>query len=253
MDILIFGGQSNMEGQTSAPPEDLRPVAGAMEYRYTTHSYVPLQHPVGEELAPYLSGACFGLGNLVPDFVDVYRKYRRVLVGAVHTAKGATNIDQWDPAGDIYRTARRKIVDCLQTTQPEPIERRYFIWLQGESDALRALPEEEYLRRLVALKDALKADCGIDRFGIIRVGYFSSTPAYDEAIMRAQERACADDGDFLMLTRITSALSRDARYVNPHAPGHFDNAALAVIAAEAARTLALLASGLGEAIGRPER
>ena len=253
MDILIFGGQSNMEGQTSAPPEDLRPVVGAMEYRYRIHSYVPLQHPVGEDLEPYLGGASFGLGNLVPDFVDVYRKYRRVLVGAVHTAQGATNIDQWNAAGDIYQTAKRKIVDCLRATQPEPIERRYFIWLQGESDALRALPEEDYLRALIALKDALKADCGIDRFGIIRVGYFSGTPAHDEAIMRAQERACAVDGDFLMLTRITSALSRDAHYVNPYAAGHYDNAALAVIAAEAARTLALLASGLSETIGCPER
>ncbi len=245
MDLLIFGGQSNMEGQTSGVPEDLRPVAGAMEYRLKSHAYVPLQHPVGEDFEPYLGGACFGLGNMVPDFVDVYRKYRKVLVAAVHAAQGATNIDQWVRDGAIYRQAKEKIDDCLHTCQPEPIERRYYIWLQGESDAIRGLSEDEYLEKLIAYKNALKEDFGIDKFGIIRVGYFCyDTPWKDEAIMRAQERACTMDDDFLMLTRITAKLAYDKRYLNPQASGHYDNSGLAVIAAEAARTLGMYAMGL---------
>ena len=31
MDLLIFSGQSNMEGQTEGCPEDRAPVAGAIE------------------------------------------------------------------------------------------------------------------------------------------------------------------------------------------------------------------------------
>lgn len=245
MDLLIFGGQSNMEGQTSGVPEDLRPVAGAMEYRLKSHAYVPLQHPVGEDFEPYLGGACFGLGNMVPDFVDVYRKYRKVLVAAVHAAQGATNIDQWERGGAIYGQAKAKIDDCLHTCQPEPIERRYYIWLQGESDAIRGLSEDEYLEKLIAYKNALKEDFQIDKFGIIRVGYFCyDTPWKDEAIMRAQERACTIDQDFLMLTRITAKLAYDKRYLNPQASGHYDNSGLAVIAAEAARTLGMYAMGL---------
>ena len=64
--------------------------------------------------------------------------------------------------------------------------------------------------------------------------------------MRAQDRACQIDGDFLMLTRITAKLSYDKRSLNPQASGHFDNAGLAVIAAEAARTLAMHVMGLQE-------
>lgn len=245
MDLLIFGGQSNMEGQTSYVPDDLRPIPGAMEYKLKSHAYVPLQHPVGEDFEPLLGGACFGMGNMVPDFVDVYRKYRHALVAVVHAAQGATNIDQWSPDGPIYQKAKEKIDDCLRTCQPEPIEHRYYIWLQGESDAIRGLAEDEYLTKLIAYKNSLKADFGIEKFGIIRVGYFCyNEPWRDEAIMRAQERACQIDDDFLLLTRITSKLSYDKRYLNPQASGHFDNTGLAVIAAEAARTLGKYVMGI---------
>ena len=245
MDLIIFGGQSNMEGQTSGVPEDLRPVPGAMEYKLKSHAYAPLQHPVGEDFEPYLGGACYGLGNMVPDFVDVYRKYRKVLVGAIHAAQGATNIDQWSPDGPIYQKAKEKIDDCLKYYPPEPIERKYYVWLQGESDAIRELPEDVYLEKLIAYKNSLKADFGIDKFGIIRVGYFCyDHPWKDEAIMRAQDRACEIDEDFIMLTRITSKLSYDKRFLNPQASGHYDNTGLAVIAAEAARTLGMYAMDL---------
>jgi len=246
MDLIIFGGQSNMEGQTSYAPEDLRPVVGAMEYKYNAHAYGPLQHPSGDDIPPYLGAACYGWGSMVPDFCDVYRKYRRVNVAAVHVTKGATTIDQWMPEGGIYTAAKLKIDEAIRFA-PEPLEHRYYIWLQGESDAIRQLSEDEYYEKLIVYKNYLKRDFGIDKFGIIRVGYFNyNEPWKDEAIMNAQERVCRDDEDFLMLTRITATLSHDKRYLNPKASGHYDNDGLAVIAAEAARTLAMYTQGLAE-------
>ena len=244
MDIIIFGGQSTMQGQTSYVPEDIRPITGGLEFRLSENGYIPLHHPVGEDIDNHLKAACYGYGSLVPDFVDVYRKYRNVTVGAVHAAKGATKIEQWDPAGERYGVAKSKIAASLENA-PEPIEHKYYIWLQGESDAIFDTTEEVYLERLIAYKNALKADFGIEKFGIIRVGYFCyDDPKKDEIIMRAQERACLLDEDLLMLTRITAQLSYDERYLNPHASGHYDNQGLAVIAAESARTLAMYAMGL---------
>ena len=52
MDIIIFGGQSNMQGQTEGLPQENEPVAGALEYRYLTDECIPLQHPVGEDVRP---------------------------------------------------------------------------------------------------------------------------------------------------------------------------------------------------------
>ena len=54
-DILIFSGQSNMQGQTEALPFPNDPVSDALEYRLLTDSLVPLMHPVGETIAELLA------------------------------------------------------------------------------------------------------------------------------------------------------------------------------------------------------
>ena len=34
VDIIIFGGQSNMQGQTESLPEENREIEGALEYKF---------------------------------------------------------------------------------------------------------------------------------------------------------------------------------------------------------------------------
>lgn len=235
MDALFFGGQSNMEGQTEAMPPDCSPVEGVMEYKLMTHSFVPLCHPAGEDIPPHLFGSNDGHGSLLPDFCRAYRQERGVPVIAVHAAQGATNIDAWLPDSGLYQAAVAKMQAALKD-MPERPEHLCYVWLQGESDAIRSLSAEEYLQKLILFKNALKKDCGIETFGIIRVGYFVGDER-DEAIMEAQERAVREDGDFLMLTRITGELSRDPAYLNPEAAGHYNNEGLKRIGFEAGKTL----------------
>ena len=69
MDMIIFGGQSNMQGQTEALPTPNEPVTGAIEYRMATDTLIPLSHPVGEDLrTDALLGAHEGHGSLIPAF-----------------------------------------------------------------------------------------------------------------------------------------------------------------------------------------
>lgn len=49
MDIIIFGGQSNMQGQTECMSEDMI-VSNAFEYLYLDDDMVPLKNPVGENI-----------------------------------------------------------------------------------------------------------------------------------------------------------------------------------------------------------
>ena len=121
--------------------------------------------------------------------------------------------------------------------------RVYAVWLQGESDAVAGISAQVYLERLIRYKDALKRDAGIDAFGIIRVGYFTAEHARDEAIMTAQETACAADPDFIMLTRITAELSPDPAWINPKAPGHYNNRAMTRIGERAGFALAQYEKG----------
>ena len=239
--MLWFAGQSNMEGQTEGLPADCSPVEGVKEYKYQTRSFVSLHHPAGEDVPPYLFGANDGYGSLLPDFCRSYRKIRQVPVIAVHTAKGATTIDDWDPAGPLYQAAVSKLKAALEDAGEKP-EHIYFIWLQGESDAIRGLTEKEYYEKLLAFKNALKSDGGIERFGIIRVGYFTCD-GKDEPIIAAQEKIVEDDSDFIMLTRITEQLSKDPAYLNPTAAGHYNNAAMTIIGTEAGTKLGHYSAG----------
>ena len=71
MDVILFAGQSNMQGQTESCP-DMSPVEHALEYRFLTNTLVPLRHPVGENIGDLLRAAAYGNGSLVPAFCKAY-------------------------------------------------------------------------------------------------------------------------------------------------------------------------------------
>ena len=92
MDVIIFSGQSNMQGQSECLSEN-GIVNDAYEYKWLTDALVPLQNPVGENitysmdqgydftpktsltswLAEHaLGAACYGNTNLVPSFCRTY-------------------------------------------------------------------------------------------------------------------------------------------------------------------------------------
>lgn len=247
-DILIFSGQSNMQGQTESDPTD-KPVAGASEYRLLTDSFVPLKNPVGEDFGELLLASHLGHGSLVPYFAESYCKVGGRKVVCVHAAKGATIISQWLPSREEgkerYAALLKKAKACFEKTTDE-IGNVFFVWLQGESDALAGTTEDDYLAMLRELIADLKKDLGITAFMIIKVGYFASMfgrKEADEAIMRAQERA-AEEGTAIMLTDVATELSREGKNLNPDAAGHFNNASMKIIGRIAGENAAKKASGI---------
>ena len=254
MDVIIFGGQSNMQGQTEGCPAINPPVAGALEYRALTNEFIPLKHPVGENYCNELLGSHAGGGSLVPAFCREYVKQTGKEVVAIHAARGSTTLGDWLKGTSRFKYMTGKINAGLKKARERgEIEHIYYVWLQGESDAIIGTGEDEYLERLIGYKNTLKKEFGIEKFGIIKVGYFFRTSqwhkhlgtyeerkANDEAIMRAQERAVETDGDFVMLTRVCPTMSMQKEYINPTASGHYNNAAMDIIGASAAETLAKL-------------
>ena len=120
--------------------------------------------------------------------------------------------------------------------------------MQGQTESLPE-PNEPVEN---ALEYRFEADAGIQRFAMIRVGYFCATvrwltdrtkedsKACDEAIMQAQQALAETDADFVLLTDICGKLSLEPRYINPFADGHYNNAAMTVIGTEAGNALAKL-------------
>ncbi len=260
-DILIFGGQSNMEGQTERLLHDT-PVPDATEYRYLTDTYVPLKNPCGEDIRPdgtagypygsdtpnwhadnALGSAVDGNTTLVPAFCEAYltegdKRGKKVPVVAVHDCKGATDITYWLTDGYRLLTekAERAIVGAGET------RKRYFIWLQGESDAIASRSCEEYKKHLTTLGYALREQLAVDAFGIIRVGRFTMDERDDE-ILRAQDEICREDSFFVMLTDVAAAYCTNPQYrdmMNPYAHGHYSAAGLESLGKLAGTALAKL-------------
>ena len=248
MDVLIFGGQSNMQGSTEGCPADNEPVSNAWEFRWLTDEIVPLQHPTGEMFQAHLAQSNNGGGSLIPSFCRAYVKETGKEVVAIVAARGNTTIAEWMHGTFRYYYAAQKIRAGIEKAkQLGSVEHIYYIWLQGESDAIIETTEEEYVSRIEIYKNDLKRDFGIERFGIIRVGYFcSQSPWYctcvntaeygkkcDETIMQAQETIVQKDSDFLMLTRICAELSTKPEFITPEVPGHYNNRAMEIIGTEA--------------------
>lgn len=267
VDVLWFMGQSNMQGQSGTLPTDNSAVQNAFEYRYFGDKLQPLQHPVGEfikkdgnegwdvpknvvadqirewQIAHALGGSVSGNTNLVPKFCESYTKITGKKVVAVHTAKGATVVKEWLPDDIIYQVAWKKMqraIECVKRTYD--IGKIYIAWLQGESDAIAGTSKEDYIKQMIELKNNAKADFGVDKFGIIKVGKFTTTNR-DEVIFDAQETLPLIDSDFLMLTRITEDLIPDPTYINPYARGHYNGLGQEKIGTHAGTNLALMIMG----------
>lgn len=255
-DILIFAGQSNMQGQTGEKPEENQVVAGAMEYRFLTDSLIPLCDPVGEDIENgLLLAAHNGCGTIVPDFCRTYINKTARNIVAVHTARGSTTISEWLKGTARYECMIRKISAAIQKVERfSEVGKIYFVWLQGESDAIIGTSQAEYERMITNFKNQLKADLKINKFGIIQIGYFCRIVPWlefskngegifrDEKIMTAQKHIPEVDKDFVMLTDICKKISMDSEYMNPNAGGHYNNKGMSVIGQKAGDTLGKIAA-----------
>ena len=257
MDIIIFGGQSNMQGQGDCLSDD-KVIDNAYEYKFLTNKKVPLKNPVGENITydlkegfvltgnsdfkkwvsiTALASACYNHTNLVPSFCKEYTKITGKEVLAVHAAKGSTTIAQWLEGGENHEAFIKKIKASINFAGKENVDKIYFVWLQGESDAIYGTSKETYKNSLIKLNNILKKEADLDKFGIIRVGRFVNDERDDE-IITAQDEICLENSDFIMLTTIATELNKQKEYMHKDIAGHYSSKGLEKLGSEAGKTLA---------------
>ena len=112
------------------------------------------------------------------------------------------------------------------------------MWLQGESDAIISKPRDKYIEELSQVNAGFKAEFGLEKIGIIRVGRFTCDQR-DLEIMAAQDEICKNDPDFLMLTDIAADLYNDPESMNPFVGGHFSAFGLEKLGKAAGKTLGI--------------
>lgn len=260
MDVLIFMGQSNMQGSTGEKCFE-KSEKGVFEYKFLTDKIEPLIPPTGEDISGatgevLLAAAALGNGSLLPYFCNAYFKSRGENV-AVHTAKGNTCIAEWEKGTERFSVAVEKNKAAIKKAEESGrVDKIFVIWLQGESDALLFTSADEYCRKLIKLKNDLKREFYFDKFCIIKTGYFAAYAPWinapieekrksDESIMAAQDAVTKLDSDFVMLTDVTVGLSENPDYLNAEEHGpHYNNAGMKIIGEAAAFKLASIVKNL---------
>lgn len=257
MDIIIFCGQSNMQGQSEALTST-EIVPDCYEYKYLTDQITSLKNPVGENITfdktqgylfddgiglqkwidTHVTGsACYGHTNLVPEFCRAYTEITGNQVLAVHIAKGSTVIAEWMPGTDGYQMIVEKAGAAIKKIKSQTnADRIFFVWLQGESDAISGNSKAYYKEKIAEINQALKREIGIQKFGIIRVGRFTEDER-DFEIISAQDEICIENSDFLMLTNIATELNMQKEYMNPFVDGHYSAKGLEKLGLEAGKSL----------------
>lgn len=222
---------------------------------------LPLNNPVGEDIkadgtvgmkstektvlsqwlkANTLGASWCGNTNMVPEFCRTYIKEKGTQVTAVHCAKGSTDISYWIPGTTGYKLLKNKSLAAIKKVSSEhEINHIYFVWLQGESDAILGVSKDKYKEKLLILSNALKHEIGVEIFGIIKVGRFTNDER-DIAIMDAQTEICDENSDFLMLTQFASELCSKPEYMNPFVGGHYNAKGQELIGRLAGTTLGKL-------------
>lgn len=255
-DIFIFSGQSNMQGQSELLLST-GPIEGAYEYRWLTDSLVPLCDPVGEDIrydktagvpfgggnlsewlgAHALGSACYGHSTLVPTFCESYIRQTHAEVVAIHAAKGSTCIGDWLPGTANFDVLCVKAAAGIARAKASgDVGRIFFIWLQGESDAIAGKTKAYYKEKIRLLSVALREKIGAEKFCIIRVGRFTND-GRDLEIIEAQDEICREDDGFLMLTQIATELNGQPEFMNPQVRGHYSAKGLQALGTAAGETL----------------
>jgi hypothetical protein len=257
-DLIIFSGQSNMQGQSEKLLTP-RSVKGALEYRQLTDELVPLKDPAGEDIGydgrpgyayedwmgdswhkgNALGSAAYGHSTLLPAFAAAYTVNSGRNIVAVHAAKGSTDLGYWLPGASGYKALTDKALMARDSMVRAGIVpgHVFLVWLQGESDAIIGKSKGQYKDELAAIDSALRSTIGLDRFCLIRVGRFTCDER-DKEIMDAQDEICRENSRFMMLTDIAASLYYDPPSMNPFVGGHFSALGLARIGTDAGTKLA---------------
>jgi hypothetical protein len=219
VDVILFGGQSNMGGRGTANekwPEkapEILPGAG-FEFRAVSAAgpLFGIEEPFGayENRPGGIWEPGRKTGSMVTAFVNAYYRHNGgVPVVAISASKGGSSIALWQPGGAFLEDALRRLRDCLSCLAEKTgcrVRHVFLAWCQGETDADEHMPPETYETMFGRMKRAF-LDSGAEKVLLVRIGRFNGEESglYDDMI-RLQTRIAQTDPDVVMVSCLFAAM-----------------------------------------------
>lgn len=221
VDLIVFAGQSNMCGSGGNASQAPTPAMGtAYEFDITTDSNrtILMKEPFGEgtNRANGLesTGRYSTNGTLVSAFCINYYKQTKVPVVGVSCAWGGTSTNTWLNRGLVTKTQKNlKLAKKQLKKNKIKIRHIYMVWYQGESDAMQGVSESTYISRMKKIYKKMKS-VGVERVFVIRIGHNLAMPNANYSIMKAQDKLCAKNKNFVLVSKKASKYVDQSHYAD---------------------------------------
>lgn len=241
VDLIVFAGQSNMcgSGGNSAQAPEV-PLGTAYELDMTKKTYATciLREPFGEganrDYGLQVTGNYSKKGTIASAFCINYYKQTKTPVVGIMCAWGGSSTNTWLNRGLLSKT-QSSIKKAKKELKKKKIKVRhvYMVWYQGESDAMQGNSASTYISRMKKIYKKVKK-VGVEKIFVIRIGHDMTSPDKDYTIMKAQEKLCKSNKNFIMVSK-KAAKFRTSSYKYYYDSIHLNQKALNAVGYEAGK------------------
>ena len=211
VDLIVFAGQSNMCGSGGNASLAPTPKMGtAYEFDITTDSNrtILMREPFGEgtnRVNGLDSTGNYSInGTLVSAFCINYYKQTKTPVVGVSCAWGGSSTNTWLSRGLLSKTQKNlKLAKKKLKKNKVKVRHIYMVWYQGESDAMQSVSESTYISRMKKIYKKMKS-VGVEKVFVIRIGHNLAAPDMNYSIMKAQDKLCAQNKNFILVSKKAS-------------------------------------------------
>ena len=245
VDLIIFAGQSNMSGNGgNASLAPVVPAGAGYEYRPSASpgALYPLVEPFGRNETGFISDRPqFQNGSLVSSFVSTYFQKTGVPVIAVPATCGGTDSSYWaSPVTKADLLSRYNKAKAYLEKNNFKVRRKFLVFLQGESDAVKGISEFDYKNNLTSTFQPLFAE-GLEQVFIITPGYAVNGMYSYDVVVNAQKDLCNSNNMFTLASDILHTAAMNS-YLDDAV--HYNQQALNLAGSSAATRVAAFAGGV---------
>ena len=202
-DIILFSGQSNSCGRArtsdATAPLDVFlniPTTKAITFNNSSNGTpVQIVEPISANGTSYY--------GYIPAWLNAYYAVTGRKVCTCYSSNGGTPIANFMKGATYYGASKVENTKTALLANNKTIGHIYLVWCQGETDGDQSKTTDYYKTSFRQMLNDLKADCGIEKAFIMRIGQINSgTSEKYRPIIKAQNELAQEYDDIIMASTI---------------------------------------------------
>lgn len=202
-DIILFSGQSNSCGRarTTDVATDMDVFLSIASSKAITFNNNSSGTP--QQIVEPISANGTSYYGYIPAWLNAYYAVTGRKVCACYSSNGGTPIANFLKGATYYGASKVNNTKAALQSNNKTIGHIYLVWCQGETDGDNNRTTEYYKTNFRQMLNDLKADCGIEKAFMMRIGQINSgTSEKYRPIIKAQNELCQENDDIIMVSTV---------------------------------------------------